>query len=137
MKKLLIGSLLLLSGCCSIVDSSHETVSFNTNVDNATIKITNKKHAVIYEGKAPTTISLKKKSGFFSGETYRIQATKNGYINSEQVLDTRLNGWYWGNILFGGLIGMLIVDPATGAMWTFDDENVFVNLSKESTDSPK
>lgn len=28
-----------------------------------------------------------------------------------------MDGWYWGNILFGGLIGMLAVDPATGAMY--------------------
>ena len=27
-----------------------------------------------------------------------------------------MNGWYIGNILFGGLIGFLIVDPLTGAM---------------------
>lgn len=29
-----------------------------------------------------------------------------------------MNGWYIGNLLFGGIIGLLIVDPATGAMWT-------------------
>ena len=28
------------------------------------------------------------------------------------------NGWYLaGNFIFGGLLGWLIVDPATGAMW--------------------
>ena len=32
-------------------------------------------------------------------------------------MDSSLSGWYWGNIVFGGLIGMLIVDPATGAMY--------------------
>ncbi|WP_174263189.1 CsgG/HfaB family protein [Citrifermentans bemidjiense] len=32
-----------------------------------------------------------------------------------------MNGWYWGNIVFGGVIGLLIVDPATGAMWKMDD----------------
>ena len=27
----------------------------------------------------------------------------------------------FGNLLFGGVIGMLIVDPATGAMWKLED----------------
>jgi hypothetical protein len=28
-----------------------------------------------------------------------------------------MSGWYCGKLLFGGLIGMLAVDPATGAIW--------------------
>ena len=28
-----------------------------------------------------------------------------------------LDAWYWGNILFGGLIGWFFVDPVTGAMY--------------------
>jgi len=32
-----------------------------------------------------------------------------------------MSGWYWGNILIGGLIGMLVVDPLTGAMYKLPD----------------
>ena len=131
MKKLLLGSLLFLSGCCSIVDSPNEVVTFNSNVDKANIKITNSRNQVVYSGKTPTTLTLNKKAGYFSGETYSVHSEKEGYVANERVLDTRINGWYFGNILFGGLIGMLIVDPATGAMWTFRDENVFLNMEKE------
>ena len=130
MKKLLFGSLLLLSSCCTIVDSPNEPIVFNSNIDQANIKITNSQNQVVYSGQTPTTLTLNKKAGYFSGETYRIQASKKGYVSTDYLLDTRLNGWYWANILFGGLIGMLIVDPATGAMWTFEDNNVFVNLEK-------
>ena len=131
MKKLLLGSLLLLSGCCSIVDSKYETVTFNSNVDKANLKIMNRHGIVVYSGTTPTSVSLDKRNGYFSGETYTLRTEKEGYTSNERILDTRLNGWYWGNILFGGLIGMLIVDPATGAMWTFKDENVFFNLEKK------
>lgn len=41
-----------------------------------------------------------------------------------------MDGWYMGNLLFGGFIGFLIVDPATGAMWKLDD-NVYGNLSPD------
>lgn len=119
----------LLSGCASIVGSTSETISINSNVKNPTIKITNNKNIPVYIGETPTTLSLKKKEGFFNGETYTITAEKSGYASTTRILDTSLSGWYFGNIIFGGLIGMLIVDPATGAMWTFDDENIFLNLT--------
>ena len=32
-----------------------------------------------------------------------------------------MDGWYIGNIVFGGLIGWLVVDPASGAMWKLQD----------------
>ncbi len=130
MKKLLFGSLFLLSGCCTIVDSPNESVVFNSNVDQTDITITNSKNQVVYSGQTPTTLTLNKKAGYFSGETYHVHASKTGYASTEYLLDTRLNGWYWANILFGGLIGMLIVDPATGAMWTFQENNVLTNLEK-------
>jgi len=42
-----------------------------------------------------------------------------------------LSGWYWGNILFGGLIGVLIVDPITGKMWKLPTDDITVNLSQK------
>ena len=43
-----------------------------------------------------------------------------------------MDGWYIGNILFGGLIGMLIVDPATGAMYNLPDR-VDINLDQDAS----
>ena len=34
-----------------------------------------------------------------------------------------MKGWYWATPIFGGLIGILIVDPATGAMWPLPERN--------------
>lgn len=42
----------------------------------------------------------------------------------------KLNGWYFGNLLLGGVIGMLIVDPATGSMWKLDTPPLSVTLLK-------
>jgi len=44
-----------------------------------------------------------------------------------------LDGWYIaGNLLFGGLIGYFIVDPATGAMWTLKNLHANLSLQKAS-----
>ena len=42
---------------------------------------------------------------------------KTGYPRQGGTVDTELSGWYLGNFLFGEVIGLLIIDPATGAMW--------------------
>lgn len=48
----------------------------------------------------------------------------------------KLDGWYFGNILIGGLLGMLIIDPATGAMWKIETEflNETLSISTASID---
>ena len=50
-------------------------------------------------------------------------------------VSAHVNGWYVGNIVFGGLLGLLIIDPATGAMYSLStkDTNVVLNdLKKEN-----
>lgn len=49
--------------------------------------------------------------------------SKPGYAKHSAQIHRGLNGWYlFGNLFFGGLLGYLVVDPLTGAMWTLDEE---------------
>ena len=54
---------------------------------------------------------------YFDGATYYIKFTQEGSKDKYSVIDSTINEWYWGNILFGGIIGFMIFDPATGAIW--------------------
>lgn len=84
---------------------------------------------------------MKSGSGYFSSEKYVVTFKKDGYDDANYTIHGSLDGWYIGNILLGGLIGMLIVDPATGAMWKLPDvqsaslnENKSVSLSVKTID---
>jgi hypothetical protein len=47
-------------------------------------------------------------------------------------LFSTVDGWYVaGNLFLGGLIGWLVIDPASGAMWKIDPE--YVNVSLENS----
>lgn len=121
MKKQLLSialSLALLTGCSSIVSRSDYAVSINSVPDGANYVITNRAGIQVHSGLTPSTVTLKSSSGFFKGETYNIALKRDGYADQTFTLASTVDGWYFGNILFGGLIGMLIVDPATGAMYT-------------------
>lgn len=125
-----VTSSIILYGCATIFGySGPETVNIRSTPDQATITIIDEVGTKIFEGKTPTETSLEKDNGFFSGKTYTLTISKEGYVDKTITIDTEVNGWYiGGNCLFGGLIGWLIVDPATGAMWTLDTNEIDVTL---------
>ena len=122
-----------LSGCASIVSKSEYPVSISSQPEGAKIIITNKAGQDVFSGETPTTITLKASCGFFKGEDYTVSFQKEGYNSHTAQIERGIDDWYiGGNIIFGGLIGQFIVDPATGAMWTLKDLQVNLNLSETS-----
>jgi hypothetical protein len=111
----------ILSGCASIVSRSTYHVNVRTEPKGASISITNKKGNEIYKGSSPATVELKAGAGFFTRAEYRVRISAAGYEEKIVPINFKIDGWYWGNLLIGGLLGMLIIDPATGAMWKISD----------------
>jgi|GEM_PF-1321775 len=124
--------ILITTGCASIVSHSDWPVTFNSNPSNAEIVISNKDGKEIQHGITPTTITLPSGDGYFSSQTYFVAVKLNGYADQKGTLESRMNGWYVGNLLFGGLIGFLIVDPLTGAMYRLPHDYT-VNLTKSDS----
>ncbi|AMO58611.1 hypothetical protein GZ77_18100 [Endozoicomonas montiporae] len=112
----LFGSL-LMAGCASVLSESSYPVTLQSTPDGATFTITNQNGQVIHSGTTPGTVTLNSGSGYFSAASYTVQFKKPGYTGSTITVNSTMDGWFMGNILLGGLIGMLIVDPITGAMW--------------------
>ena len=108
---------LLISGCASIVGDSKYPVNVSSTPSGANFTIKNKDGVVVHNGSTPNTVTLPSGRGYFKGEAYTITFKKEGYADTSASLETSMSGWYWGNLLFGGLIGMLVVDPLTGAMY--------------------
>ena len=132
---LVITFALLSVGCASIVSKSDYPVTFSSNPPGADILIVNKKGKQIFKGKTPYTATLPASSGYFSSERYDVTANKEGYHEAQGTLSAGMDGWYMGNIIFGGLLGILIVDPVTGAMFRLDNHHI-INLQKK-TDTPE
>ncbi|MEJ2698081.1 MAG: hypothetical protein P8Z70_00225 [Desulfuromonadales bacterium] len=127
---LILLCLVLLSGCASIVSGGPQVITINSNPPDAKMTLCNERTGqCMAVGHTPYSATLERSQGFFKPAHYKITCEKEGYNPAQQSLDAGMNGWYLGNILFGGLIGMLIVDPATGAMWDIKQQNVVVNLS--------
>jgi len=121
-------NLAICAGCASIVSKSQYPVTIKSNPSGATVTVTDKRGGEIHQATTPATISLASGAGFFSPARYSFEFQKEGYLPGSASLYAGMDGWYIGNLIFGGLLGILIVDPATGAMWRLDD-TVFGNLS--------
>jgi len=120
----------IMVGCASIIGKGGpELVNIRSTPDQASVTISDETGVKIFEGKTPTNVTLEKKKGFFSGKTYSVKISKEGFSDRTVTVNTKVNGWYVaGNLVFGGLIGWIIVDPATGAMWTLDINEINVTL---------
>lgn len=69
---------------------------------------------------------------YFHAKSYQIKYSLPGYADQIGIVKADIDGWYFGNILFGGLIGFLIVDPITGKMWKISNNQTFGNLLPEA-----
>lgn len=119
---ILMASTFLFSSCASIVSKSSYPISINSAPSEAKIVIKDKKGIEIFSGQTPATLKLKSGSGFFGKARYQVTFTKNGYDSKTVPVEFKLDGWYFGNLLLGGVIGLLIIDPATGAMYKLETE---------------
>jgi hypothetical protein len=108
---------LLTTGCASIFSEDIYPVHVTSSPAGASIEIRDEDDNVVYNGTTPAVVKLSSSAGYFDGEQYTVKFTKPGYSDEVFVVDSGIEGWYWGNLLVGGLLGMLIIDPATGAMY--------------------
>ena len=117
------------TGCASIVSDKRYPVSIVTEPSAAKVEVKDQYGVVKFSGTSPATAMLESGNGYFTSAKYTVTAAKDGYASNTYPIKSSLDGWYWGNILFGGLIGMLIVDPITGAMYEIDTPSIAMSLS--------
>lgn len=135
-----LGLLLLSSlgtgGCASIIVGRTQVVRFTCDPQEARYELVSKKGEVVHRGTTPETVTLKRGRGFFLGADLTMNAWKEGYERAEKPIHMYVNLPYAvGNLIFGGAIGYLILDPITGAMFSFP-EKVHVNLTKTGSQQP-
>ncbi len=133
MKKLsfIIATALLTSSCATIFGKTDYPVSLTSTPSGAKVSIVNEEGNKVFEGITPAQAILKSGESYFDKKDYTITFDKSGFEQKTALVSGELNPWYFGNILIGGVIGMLIVDPLTGAMFKIKQENITTELDKK------
>ena len=126
-----------LSGCASIVSKTKWPLAVDSKPEGVHVSITNRSGKEVFAGKTPVVTTLKSGSSFFGKESYTVALTYKGTETRKINVECKLNGWYFGNLLIGGLIGMLIVDPATGAMYRLENKDIYEVFTEDKTSQLK
>ena len=101
-----------LTGCCSIIHGTRQDVGISSAPTGAMVKIDN-----VSSGNTPVVAKLTRKDNHF------VRVELSGYQPFDMTLTRSVSGWVWGNIVFGGLIG-LAVDAIDGAFYNPSPEQV-------------
>jgi len=99
-------ALVATTGCATIVSGSTQSVQIDSTPSNAVVKINN-----LEQGQTPVRVNLSR-----AQKVATVQIELPGFEPEEIQLTRSVNGWVWGNIVFGGLIG-LVIDASNGAMY--------------------
>lgn len=74
-------------------------------------------------GRTPLFVDLLRR------KAHTVRLTKDGYEPADRVLTCHVSGWVWGNIIFGGVIG-LVVDFISGGLWRLEPNQMNVDLAE-------
>ena len=122
---LAVACLCLTQGCASIISKSSYPVNITSRPSGAQYRVSDRTGKLVSEGKTPAVVTLKAGAGYFQPQRYTVALDLPGHGTREVPIEVGLDGWYlFGNFFFGGLIGYLVVDPLTGAMWELKDVHV-------------
>lgn len=107
----------LSTGCALIIHGKRQPVNVTSSPAGAEVMVDG-----VSRGTCPTRLNLDRKSS----HTVRIQL--EGYQPIEMKLERKMSGWIWGNVLFGGLVGVCI-DVSTGSMYRLTPEQLNATLA--------
>ena len=123
----------LFSSCATIFGKSSYPFTVTTNPAGADVTITNKKGKEIFKGKSPASVTLKSGAGYFSRAEYQVKLNSPGFQEQILPVNFKMNGWYFGNLLIGGILGMLVIDPISGAMWKLETKEINTSLTPSNS----
>jgi len=117
----------LASGCATLTKGTTQTVTVNTDPAGAICTLSRDGKTVAIVNPTPGSIPVEKASGAIS-----VLCKKTTYQDAAGTLASEFQAMTFGNILFGGLIGVA-VDAASGAMNQYPDMVTITMIPEEFT----
>jgi hypothetical protein len=121
MRKLAVTALALLSlsACATIMHGTSQDVGLSSSPSAAKVTVDN-----VPLGNTPLITKLSRK------DNHIVKFEMDGYAPFEATMTRGVSGWVWGNLVFGGLIG-LAVDAVSGGLYKVSPDQLQATLSKQ------
>ncbi|MFI5152570.1 MAG: PEGA domain-containing protein [Chitinophagales bacterium] len=108
---------MIFTQCATIISGSRQIISIESEPKKAKLLIDG-----IDVGYTPYATKLARRS------THQIELQLEGYETYHMKITKTVNGWIFGNILIGGLVGIAI-DGATGSMFSLRPSDVYAQMN--------
>lgn len=113
-------SLVSTAACATIMQGSQQPVAVSSTPAGAAISVDGQEM-----GTTPATLRLSRK------DSHVLSLQLDGYMPYSMTLEKKTSGWVWGNVVFGGLVG-LVVDSSTGAMYRLTPGSVDASMESRT-----
>ncbi len=104
--------LLFTQGCGTTMQGTKQQIGINSTPSDARVFIDGRE-----QGVTPMVAEVRRK------DPALISVRLDGYEPYELFLTRSTSGWIWGNVVFGGIIGIAI-DAAAGGMYKLSPERI-------------
>lgn len=111
-KATLLLLILSLTSCATIMHGTRQSIGISSNPSNAYVWVDQ-----MYVGNTPLIVELTRK------DNHVLRIELEGFQPYEAVFSRQMSGWVFGNVIFGGLIG-LAVDAISGGIYRLTPEQV-------------
>lgn len=125
-----LASLSMLTSCATIMHGSRQNIGISSNPSLANVWVDG-----AFVGNTPLIVNLTRRDNHY------VHIELEGYQPFDAVFTRHVSGWVFGNVVFGGVIG-LAVDAITGGIYCLTPDQVQAELrngsvvmSKQSDDS--
>lgn len=110
---------LSLTACATIMHGTAQDVGISSSPTNAKVIVDK-----VSAGQTPTVAHLSRK------DNHVVRLEMDGYAPAEMTLTRGTSGWVWGNVVFGGIIG-LAVDAMSGGLYKLTPEQLSGALARQ------
>jgi hypothetical protein len=121
----------MLNGCATLVKGSSQSVVVNTDPPGAICSLTRKGKEIAVVNPTPGTITVDK-----SKDAVAVSCNRAGYLESAGTINSQFQAMTFGNILFGGLVGVAI-DAGSGAMNEYEPSITLTLMPAEFSSDAK
>ena len=112
----------IILACGTIIHGTTQEIGISSQPTGASVTIDNESRGI-----TPLVADLKRKN------RHLVKVEMAGYEPFEMHVTKSVSGWVWGNIVFGGLVG-LAVDAISGGLYKLSPEQIMAELRTSGGD---
>lgn len=115
-----LGISMLLTSCATLMQGTYQSVGIASHPSNANIWVDRN-----FVGVTPLIVDMSRK------DNHIVRIELDGFHSYEAVFTRKLSGWVFGNIVFGGVIG-LAIDAISGGIYMLTPDQIQAELQSNS-----